>query len=132
MPTPPVTPRDDAAQYPTDLIASRLGEKAVAELQKAKPKRWFDAGMLRDQLVINAGALSFWLHYHFQLNIFNDADAARVVDVDPLAERIVIRRSRLTDYCIPHWCYLRTMDLPGDDRPDRWPGVPAPTASTQS
>jgi hypothetical protein len=116
--------RNDSERYPVELITAALGERAVLELKKSHPKRPTDRGFMVDRFVINGGAIGYWLFIHFKLNIFNDADCARVVDVDPLAETITI--TGRGEFRIPHWCYIPTGLEFEDPRPANWPGIPRP------
>ncbi len=111
---------DDSKAYPAAVIEAALGERCVAEICRAAPQSYADHGIVRDRAVINPGALGYWLFVHFGLNIFADAGAAQVSDIDPLAERVVVNGK---DYLIPHWCYLAVMPEPGDERPRHWPGI---------
>lgn len=116
-----MTARDDAAVFPAELYEAALGARCVAELNQATPRVWADHGMVRDRYLINPGALAYWLHVHFELNIFAVADDA--YSVDELSELLTIGER---EYLVPHWCYLSTGIEPGDERPRSWSGIPRP------
>lgn len=121
FPLPPATPPAPVPLFPAAAYEAALGAQVVAELKKARPRQYADHGVLTDRFIINPGAMAYWLHHWFKLNILIP-DNARRVQADPLAETIIVRR---TAYSIPHWCYLATID-PADPRPRRWPGIPKP------
>lgn len=121
---PEDAPRDDSVTFPADLYVAALGQRCVGELRRARPQRPSDLGLVRDRYVINPGAIAYWLWYQFDLNIFNNADAARVGKIDPLSETVII--SGRGAYALPHWCYLSTGIEPGDDRSATWPGIAIP------
>jgi hypothetical protein len=119
-----------ATDYPAAQIAGLLGDRCVRELRRARPGAAGDTRMVLDRFVINPGALGYWLFAHFGLNIFSDADCARVTDVDPLAESLTVAGVGGGEFRIPHWCYLPTGLEPGDPRPATWPGIPREVEET--
>jgi nitrate reductase alpha subunit len=111
-------------EYPKQLIEEALGQDLVAKLQEATPQSYGEvtnSPEVADRFHINAGALGYWIMYHFNLNVFNDDDCYKFGEVDPLGEVITVNGDV---YNIPHWCYLNSWGNEFDTRPDRWVGFP--------
>ncbi len=107
-------------RYPIEAMERALGEEVAVELQEAVPEEPSDEGGMADRFAVNPGAIGYWLNYHFGINVFAFNSDNQEIDIDSLGEIVTVRGQ---EYELPHWCYLKTQDTPGDNRPRQWQGI---------